>query len=158
MSKRKLPRSSGTQVALRPELAIAIIGLFSTFADGEVSEDAEAYMLGDMLSSIDEYADYTNEDFAALSAEIADLIREEGVEAVAAQAITTARDEEVEESAYVVALMVIVADGEVPQEEEEYMDSLRKALGISRDRATEIMDEIFGEEEEEEYEEDEEEE
>jgi hypothetical protein len=52
MPKRRLPRGGGTQVALSPELAVAAIGLFSAFADGDVSSDAEAYALGEMVSSI----------------------------------------------------------------------------------------------------------
>lgn len=153
MPGRKLPRRGGTQVALSPELAVAIIGVFSTFADGEVAGDAEAYVLGEMLSSIDLYSEYTEEDFAGLGEEIANLINEEGVEAIVAQAVTTARDEGIEEAAFIVALMVIAADGEVPEDEQEYMDSLCEALDISAERANEIIDEIFGESEEEEYEE-----
>lgn len=149
MSNRKLPRRGGTQVALSPEVAVAAIGLFSAFADGDVSSDAEAYALGEMLTSIEFYADYEDEDFQNLGAEIAELINESGVEAVVAQAITTTRDEGLEEVAFIVALMVIVADGEVPEDEQDYIDSLCEALGISADRANEIIDEIFAEEEEE---------
>jgi tellurite resistance protein len=147
MPKRKLPRRGGTQVALSPELAVAVIGVFSAFADGEVSGDAEAYALGEMLSSIELYSDYTEEDFEGLGIEIADLIDEAGVEAVVSQAVTTVRDEGIEEAAFIVALIVIAADGEVPEEEQEYIDNLCEALGISVERANEIIDEIFAEEE-----------
>jgi tellurite resistance protein len=156
MPKRKLPRGGGTQVALSPELAIAAIGLFSAFADGESVDEVESYALGEMLSSIDLYEDFSEEDFGALGSEIANLINEEGVEAVVGQAISTAKDEGLEEAAYVVALIVVAADGEVPEEEQEYIDSLHQALGISAERAGEIIDEIFSEDEEEEEEEEEE--
>ncbi|UBF23940.1 tellurite resistance TerB family protein [Kovacikia minuta CCNUW1] len=155
MPKRLLPRGGSTQVALSPEVAIAAIGLFSAFADGEFDDDAESYALGEMLSSIDLYEDYSEEDFAALGNEIANLIREEGVESVVGQAISTARDEEIEEATFVVALMVVAADGEVPEEEQEYINNLCQALGISEERANEIIDEIFSDAEEEEYEEEE---
>jgi tellurite resistance protein len=157
MPKRKLPRGGGTQVALSPELAIAALGIFSTFADGEPADDAEAYALGEMLSNIELYEDYSEEDFKALGEEIASLINEEGIEAVVGQAISTAKDEGLEEVAYVVALIVVAADGEVPEDEQEYVDSLSQALGISAERAGEIIDEIFSEDEEEEDEEEEEE-
>lgn len=159
MSKRKLPRGGGTQVALSPELAIAAIGLFSEFADGESSGstgDMEDAALGEMLSAIDLYEDYSEEDFAALGTEIGTLIREEGIEAVAAQAIITAREEGLEEAAYIIALVVIASDGEVPESEQEYIDSLYQALGISEERANEIIDELFSDDEEEEEDEDEE--
>ncbi|MGA7935170.1 MAG: tellurite resistance TerB family protein [Kovacikia sp.] len=157
MPKRKIPRGGGTQVALSPELAIAAIGLFSAFADGESVADSETYVLGEMLSSIDLYEDYAEEDYKALGAEIANLINEEGVEAVVGQAISTATDEGLEEVAYIVALMVVAADGEVPEDEQEYMDNLSEALGISAERAGEIIDEIFSEDDEDEDEEEEEE-
>ncbi len=155
MSKRKLPRSGGTQVALSPELAIAAIGLFSVFADGESTDEAETESLGEMLSAIDLYEDYAEEDFAALGTEIGNLINEEGLEAVAAQAIVTAKEEGLEEAAFIVAIVVIASDGEVPEAEQEYVDSLYQALGLSEERANEIIDELFsGDEEDEEEEED----
>lgn len=158
MSKRKLPRSGSTQVALSPELAIAAIGLFSVFADGEstgATGDVETEALGEMLSAIDLYEDYAEEDFAALGTEIGSLINEEGIEAVAAQAIATAKEEGLEEAAFIVAIVVIASDGEVPEAEQEYVDSLYQALGLSEERANEIIDELFsGDEEDEEEEED----
>lgn len=157
MPKRKLPRGGNTQVAVSPDLAIAAIGLFSTFADGEVSDDAETYALGEMLSSIDLYEDYADEDFEALGAEIAELISSEGVEAVVSQAIATAKEEGLEEAALIVALVIIAADGEVPEAEEEYIRNLSDALGIPTERHNEILSELFSEDEEEAEEEEEEE-
>lgn len=145
MSKRKLPRSGNTQVALSPELAIAAIGLFSTFVDGEPPEDTETYALGEMLTSIDLYEDYADEDFEALGAEIASLINDEGVNTVVNQAIATAKEEGLEEASFIVALVVITSDGEVPEEEQEYVNNLRDALGISVERSNEIIDELFAE-------------
>jgi tellurite resistance protein len=155
MPKRKLPRGGGTQVALGPELAIAAIGLFSTFADGESAADVETAALGEMLVSIDLYEDYGEEEFQALGTEIASLINEEGVEAVVAQAITTAKEEGLEEAAFIVALIVVASDGEVPEEEQEYIDHLYQALGISDERAGEIIDELFADDEEDEEEDEE---
>lgn len=157
MANRKLPRGGGTQVALSPDLAIAAIGLFSVYADGASAEDVETDALGEMLSAIDLYEDYSEEDFAALGAEIASLINEEGIEAVAAQAIATARDEGIQEAAFMIAVIVIAADGEVPEEEQEYVNSLFQALGISENRANAIINELFSEDEEADEEEEDEE-
>lgn len=147
MPRRKLPRG-GTQVALSPELAIAAIGLFSAFADGDSYDDSETYALAEMLVDIDLYADYAEEDFEALGNELASLVSDEGIEAVIGQAISTAREEGLEEVAFAVALVVIAADGEVPEEEQEYVDHLCEALGISAERGNEIIDELFPDEEE----------
>jgi tellurite resistance protein len=156
MPKRKLPRG-GSQVALTPEIAIAAIGLFSAFTDGESLNDTESYALGEMLSSIDLYEDYSEEDFESLGSEIAALIQEEGVEAVVGQAIVNAREEGLEEVAFIVAVVVIAADGEVPESEQEYIDNLCQALGISTERGNEIIDELFSDEEYEDEDEEEEE-
>ncbi|MBW4474149.1 MAG: tellurite resistance TerB family protein [Stenomitos rutilans HA7619-LM2] len=155
MSKRKLPRGGGTQVALSPELAIAAIGLFSLYSDGE-SGEVETEALGEMLSAIDLYEDYSEDDFAALGTEIGTLINEEGIEAVVTQALATARDEGIQEAAFIVAVVVIASDGEVPEEEQEFIDSLYQALGISEDRANEMIDELFSSDEDEDEEEEEE--
>ena len=54
------------------------------------------------------------------------------------------------EAAYITALMVISIDGDIPEEEEDYIADLQKALNISDKRSDEIIDELFGEEDEEE--------
>ena len=43
----------------------------------------------------------------------------------------------------------------MPEEEQEYIDNLSAALGLSPERSNEIIDELFAEEEEEEEEEEE---
>ena len=142
-------------------MAIAAIGLFSEFADGEstgTAGDAEDAALGEMLSVIDLYEDYSEDDFVALGTEIGTLIKEEGIEAVVAQAIATARDEGLQEAAFAVAVYVVAADGEVPEEEQEYINNLCQALGLSENRANAIIDEVFADEEADEDEEDEDEE
>jgi tellurite resistance protein len=149
MSKRLLPHGGGTQLALSPDLAIAAIGLFSTFVDGEATEELETEALGEMLSSIDLYEDYAEEDFQALGAEIASLINNEGINTVVNQAIATAKEKGIEEAAFIVALVIVSADGEVPEEEQEYINHLSEALGLSMERANEIISELFDEEEEE---------
>ncbi len=156
MPKRKLHRGRKTQSELSPESAIAAIGLYSTFVDGEYDEEAETAALNEMLSAIDLYEDYSEDDFAALEDELATLFQDEGVESVIGQAIDTVRAAEVEEAALIVTMIVLVSDGEVPEEEQEYIDNLCEALGISQERALEIMDELFGEDEGEEDEDDEE--
>lgn len=156
MPKRKLPRGGSTQVALSPVLAIAAIGIFSTLIDGEQSEATEISALGEMLAGIDLYEDYTDEDFEALGTELGKLFNEEGVEAVVNQAIATAKEEGLEEAAFTVALVVVAADGEVPETEQEYIDNLGDALGIPTERSNEIIDELFAEDEGDEVEEEEE--
>ncbi|MBM0741581.1 hypothetical protein JOY44_08125 [Phormidium sp. CLA17] len=99
---------------------------------------------------MDLYEDYADEDFEALGVEIASLINNEGINTVVNQAIATAKEEGLEEAAFIVALVMVSADGEVPEEEQEYINQLSGALGLSLERSNEIIVELFGEEEEEE--------
>ena len=82
---RKLPKSSSANaVALEPQLAmrkpppsaIATIGIFSMLVDGEMG-DMENYALGEFLSEVDMYADYSEEDFDNLAAEALALLEED---------------------------------------------------------------------------------
>ncbi|GEM_PF-528344 len=157
MPKRQLPRGGNSQLAVRPEVAIAAIGVFSAFADGESIDNAENYALSEMLAAIDLYADYSDDDFQNLSNELAELINAEGAEAVVQQAIETVKEEELEEVALILALVVVASDGEIPEAEADYIDSLYQALGISETRAEEIIDELFSDEDESDEDEDEEE-
>ncbi len=149
MPKRRL--SSGktqSQVALEPEVAIAVIAICSAYADGDgVSED-EGYALDEMLSGIGLYEEYSDEDLQELGEKVGAMIREDGADAVFAQAIESLPNRDLKETAFIVATVVLAIDGEVPEAEEEYLEDLRMALKISDDRAQELIDELFSEDDE----------
>jgi tellurite resistance protein len=150
MAKRKFPSlSSNTQVTLEPEVAIAIIGIASSMADGEGLGHEEDYALGEMLCSVSGFEDYSEEDYINLYNRAIEVINSEGVDEAFAQAVDCLPNKETKEAAYVTALMVITYDGEVPDEETEFIEKLQEALNISDKRAEKIFDDIFGEEEEE---------
>jgi hypothetical protein len=149
MSKR-LPRGgSASSVALEPEVAIAIIGLFSAAADGEGISSTEEYALSEMLGEIGQFEDYSEEDFEELGEKVAALIEEEDPETLIAQAINSLPNKDYREAAYITAILVVGIDEEVPEEEQSYISELQEALNISNERAQELIDEVFGSEEEE---------
>jgi tellurite resistance protein len=146
---RKLPKKgSQNLVALEPQLAIATIGIFSMLVDGEMG-DIENYALGEFLSEVDLYADYSEDDFDNLAAEALSLLHEDPSAGIS-QAIVSLEDKGSREAAYITALLVISIDGEIPPEEEDYIADLQKALNISDKRAVKIIDELFGEDDEDE--------
>jgi tellurite resistance protein len=154
MAKRNFPRSgSNTQVTLEPQVAIAIIGIFSSCADGDGFGHEEDYALGEMLSSVSGFEDYSEEDYVELYNRAIAVINEEGSETAFTQAIASLSNKDYREAAYVTALTVMAVDGEWPEEEENFLAELQETLKISATRAEEIIDEIFGEEEDEEEEE-----
>jgi hypothetical protein len=153
MAKRNFPSSRrNTQVTLEPEVAIALIGIFSSLADGDELGHEEDYALGEMLCSVSGFEDYSEEDYVKLYNRAIDVLNEEGSDEAFVQAVASLPNKDYREAAYVTALTVITVDGECPEEEEDFLAQLQEALKISDTRAEEIMDECFGEEEEEEEE------
>ena len=154
MPKRRLPtRGTQSQVVLEPEVAIAAIAIFAAHADGEEINEDEGYALDEMLSGISMYEEFSEEDLRELGAKVGALVQEDGADAVFAQAIESLHDSDLKEVAFIVTVVVLSVDGEMPEAEEEYLEYLRQELKISDDRAQELIDEVFSAEEEEEEEE-----
>ncbi|MEH2333965.1 tellurite resistance TerB family protein [Nostoc sp.] len=159
MSKRKLPKGRSTSsVALEPEVAIAVIGLFSAAADGDGITLEEQYGLSKMLGSVSQFEDYSDEDYEELTEKVASLLEEEEPQVLIDQAIASLPNKGYREAAYITAILVVGIDEEVPETEQDYISELQEALKISDKRAQELIDEVFGADEEEEEEEDDEDE
>ncbi|MEH2434461.1 MAG: tellurite resistance TerB family protein [Nostoc sp.] len=159
MSKRKLPKGrSISSVALEPEVAIAILGLFSAAADGEGISSTEEYALSEFLGRVGLFEDYSEEDFEELTEKVVSLIEEEEPEDLIAQSIESLPNKGYREAAYITAILVVGIDEEVPEVEQDYISELQEALKISDERAQELIDGVFGEEEDEDEDEEEEEE
>lgn len=148
-------RRSNSSIALEPEVAIAVIGLFSAASDEEGVSRTEELALSEMLAGISQFEDFAEKDFEKLTQKVYDLLEEENPEDVIEQAIASLPDEEYREAAYITALLVIGIDGEIPDSEQDYISELQEALNITNRRAQKIIDQIFGEDDEQDYEEEE---
>jgi tellurite resistance protein len=156
MFQHKSPnRRSNSSIALEPEVAIAVIGLFSAASDDESVSKREELALSEMLAGISQFEDFSEKDFEQLTQKVYDLLEEEDAEDVIEQAIASLPDEEYREAAYITALLVVGIDGEIPDSEQDYISELQDALNISNRRAQQIIDHIFGEDDEQGYEEEE---
>jgi hypothetical protein len=154
---RKLPsKTSTSSVALEPEVAIAILGLFSAAADGEGFSSTEEYALSEFLGQIGLFEDYSEEDFEELTTKVITLIEGEDQEELVAQAVASLPNEDYREAAYVTAILVVGIDEEVVESEQDYISELQSALNISDERAQELIDEVFGDDDDDEEEEEEE--
>ncbi len=150
MSKHKLPnKSNSSTIELEPEVAIAIIGLYSAAADGEGMSSVEEYALTEFLSEVGIFADYDEEDFKELTDKVVSLIENEDPEHLITQSIAVLPDEAYREAAYITATLLVGIDEEVSEDEQDYLFELQEALGISDERAQELIDEIFPDSEEE---------
>ncbi|MEH1937978.1 MAG: tellurite resistance TerB family protein [Nostoc sp.] len=151
MSKRKLPKGRSTSsVALEPEVAIAVIGLFSAAADGDGITIEEQYALSKMLGAVSHFEDFSDEDFEELTEKVTSLLEEEEPEVLIKQAIESLPNKDYREAAYITAILVVGIDEEVPEAEQDYISELQEALKISDKRAQELIDEVFGADEEDE--------
>lgn len=157
MSKRKLPKGrSVSSVALEPEVAIAVIGLFSAAADGEGISSTEEYALSEFLGRVGLFEDYSDDDFEELTEKVVNLIEQEDPEDLIAQSIESLPNKAYREAAYIAAILVVGIDEEVPESEQDYISELQEAFKISDERAQELIDAVFGEDEDEDEEEEEE--
>ncbi len=138
---------SANQVALESDVAIAIIGIFSAFADEEGLSEEENEALCEMLSSSREFEEYSEEDLQSLVDSAMKVYEQEGVLGAMELAIASLDSEEDREVAYITAVCIVAVDSEFPSNEEEYLNDLQKALKISDERASGIIDELFAEEE-----------
>jgi hypothetical protein len=154
MSQRRLPKGrSISSVALEPEVAIAVIGLFSAAADGEGISSTEEYALSEFLGRVGLFEDYSDDDFEELTEKVVSLIEEEEPEDLIAQSIESLPNKAYREAAYITAILVVGIDEEVPESEQDYISELQEALRISDERAQELIDGVFGEEDEDDEEE-----
>jgi tellurite resistance protein len=139
---------SANQVALEPDVAIAIIGIFSAYADEEGLSEEESYALCEMLSSCSEFEEYSEEDLQSLVDSALEVYEQEGVSGAMELAVASLDSKEYREVALITAMCIVAVDGEVPSNEQDYLNELQQALKISNARACEIADELFAKEEE----------
>ncbi|MBD2292732.1 hypothetical protein H6G06_04340 [Anabaena sphaerica FACHB-251] len=155
MSKCELLKSSSSKVKLEPEVAIAIIGLFSASTEEEGIISTEEYPLPEMLEGIELFENYSEEDFEQLTAKVNALIGEQKLENLIPGAIASLTKKSYREAAYITAILIVGMEEEIPESEEDYLFELQEALKISDERAEELIDEVFEEYEDEEEEEEE---
>jgi hypothetical protein len=156
MSKSELVKSKiKNPVKLEPEVAIAILGLFSASGEEEGVIPPEEFPLAEMLEGVGQFEEYSDGDFDTLTAKVNTLIESQKPETLIPSAIASLTKKKDREATYVTAILIVGIDEDIPETEEEYLFELQEALKISDDRAEELIDEVFEEYEDEEEEEEE---
>ncbi|TAF06822.1 MAG: hypothetical protein EAZ77_11530 [Nostocales cyanobacterium] len=154
MSKSELVKSgSKTSVTLEPEVAIAIIGLFSASDEDEGIISTEEGPLPEILEGIELFENYSDEDFDELTAKVNTVIKEQELNSLIPAAIASLTKKSDRETAYIAAILNVGMEEDMPESEEDYIFKIQKVFKISDDRAGELIDEVFEEYEEEEEEE-----
>lgn len=117
--------------------AFAAITLAAVACDGHLSaEEAEAVALS--LSKMQIFQNFSQSEMFALLEKLLEILRNNGLNAL----FNAAKDsltEEMRESAFTVAADLVLADGNVTQDEHEFLSDLCQALGINRDIAMQVI-------------------
>ncbi len=151
---RHLPAKADSDlIDLTPEEAIIAIGLITMIVDDTV-EDIEAELLADVAAEFEIFEEYSDDELVEIVDKVVAVSEESSVQGLLGSALVTLTEsEELAEIALITAILIVAADGEVPESEEDYLNELQAALGIPDDRANEIVEALFSEDDEEEEEE-----
>lgn len=125
------------QDPLSPAEAFAAITLAATASDGFLS-DEEARGISVTLSRMKLFRSYSNDVIIRMLEKLLSILRRRGIDAlfnIAKECLPP----DLREAAFAVATDLVLGEGFVTQEEQEFLDDLYQALGISYDVATQIV-------------------
>ena len=118
--------------------AFAGILLGASASDGHIA-DEEAHGLWTMINRMRLYEDWTGEKFSSMLNRLMGMIKRKGVD----DFIRRCAEElprKYHETAFACACDLVLADGVVEPEEEEFMEDLQRILDISGDQALTIVE------------------
>lgn len=130
--------SNNTVEALSPAEAFAAITLSAIASDGYLS-DEEARGISFALSRMKMFRSYPNDVMQRMFDKLLGVLRREGMDGLFNSA-KESLPHDMRESAFAVATDLILADGVVAQEEQEFLNDLYIALGLNSSVATQIVE------------------
>lgn len=128
---------SQIQEALSPAEAFVAITLAATASDGYLSDD-EALSLSSALSRMKLFRSYPNDVINRMFDKLLGIMKRQGIDVL----FNTAKESlpyDLREAAFAVTTDLVLADWIVTQEEQDFLNDLYQALGISGDIATQIV-------------------
>jgi tellurite resistance protein len=123
---------------LTPAEAFAAITLAATASDGYLS-DEEARSISATLSRMKLFRSYSNDVINRMFDKLLGVLRREGLDTL----FNLAKESlpyDLKEAAFAVAADLVLADGIVTREEQDFLNDLCHALDISRHIATQIVE------------------
>ncbi|MEK0178606.1 MAG: Tellurite resistance protein TerB [Oscillatoriales cyanobacterium] len=127
-----------SDVTLGPAEAFAAIALIAVAADGYIN-DNESQVLSITLSRMQLFRSYPNDVMKKMLDRLLMLLQRQGVQVLFNAALATLPDE-LKETVFAVTTDIALADGEVSEEEEQLLNDLYIALGLSEEIALKIID------------------
>ncbi|MDB9509622.1 tellurite resistance TerB family protein [Kamptonema animale CS-326] len=127
-----------SEVTLGPAEAFAAIALIAVAADGYIT-DSEGQAISTTLSRMQLFRSYPNDVMRKMIDRLLSILQRQGVE-VLFNAATAILPDDLRETAFAVTTDIVLADGEVSEEEEKLLNDLYRALEISEEMALKIID------------------
>jgi len=127
-----------SEVTLGPAEAFAAIDLIAVAADGYINE-SESQAISITLSRMQLFRSYPNDVMKKMLDRLLMILQRQGVEVLFNAALATLPDE-LKETVFAVTTDIALADGEVSEEEEQLLNYLYGALGLSEEMALKIID------------------
>jgi tellurite resistance protein len=127
-----------SEVTLGPAEAFAAIALIAVAADGYIN-DSESQVLSMTLSRMQLFRSYPNDVMKKMLDRLLMLLQRQGVQVLFNAALATLPDE-LKETVFAVTTDIALADGEISHEEEQLLNDLYSALGLSEEIALKIID------------------
>lgn len=123
---------------LGPAEAFAAIALIAVGADGYAA-DSEVQSVMTSLSRMQLFRSYPNDVMRKMFDRLLNILQRQGPETLMAQAVASL-PHELQETAFAITTDIVLADGEVTEEEEEFLNQLYRTLEISEETAVKIID------------------
>ena len=126
------------ETTLGPAEAFAAIALIAVAADGYMT-DSETQVISTSLSRMQLFSSYPEKAMLKMIDKLLDSLQRDGVDVLFNAAIATLPDD-LKETAFAVATDIILSDGEVTDEEENFLNDLHHLLEIPEEIALKIID------------------
>jgi uncharacterized tellurite resistance protein B-like protein len=127
-----------TETTLGPAEAFAAIALVAVAADGYMT-DSESQAIGTSLGRMQLFRSYPDDVMRRMIERLLGILQREGVD-VLYNAAMAALPDDLRETAFAVATDIVLADGEVTEEEENLLNDLYNALEIPEELALKIIE------------------
>jgi len=135
---RNQKKAQTKALTLGPAEGFAAIMLLVVAADGYLADD-EARLLNITLQRMKLFRSYSSDVMERMIDNLCGILRREGAETLFTAAVATL-PHDLYATTFAIATDLVLADGEVSYEEEELLGSLHRALDLSDEEASQIIE------------------
>ncbi|MEG4497902.1 tellurite resistance TerB family protein [Microcoleus sp. F10-C6] len=128
-----------SEASLTLEESVAAIALVAAEAN---SPDTNADILESILWESEIFAEYSEDDMSAMFQRLAGIVAQDGLGALFNTAWESMPDELVLDT-FAITTAMFVADGEISQKHEAFLQEFQQALGVEDEEAAEIIEDVI---------------